>query len=303
MPDDPIDLEGLLDGFHAKLAASQRKIDPTQVLDGWTADAKGAGRNRNPAPPPPAAPETVSRWRSDSSDVTDVVDLSEVQESLEAENVERERPEIEPSKWPRNPAPRAPLDITDLDEICASAAAVAAESGRAATLPVLAEVQPLHNPRLLSRWAPGAWIGAFKPACEAATEFINTPQGPVVESYPAGTLLALWTPRAGDGSQGPLTSRWPDKALLAATAGSNARAAAGPAMLEVLPPDATVWIGEADADWALVADLVMHHEPKLRRNQIEALRAFAEAERMASFERLNNGYAQPGPGQPVEIKR
>jgi hypothetical protein len=57
--------------------------------------------------------------------------------------------------------------------------------------------------------------------------------------------------------------------------------------------------GTDGVDWALGADLVMHHMPALRPYQLQRLRAFIDTEREADFARLNDRYHQPVPGAAV----
>jgi hypothetical protein len=120
----------------------------------------------------------------------------------------------------------------------------------------------------------------------------------VVETYPAQALFALWAPGASNDS--PMPGRWPTQVLLGATSPHDAIGAAGELLLPLLPADASLWLCDEAIDWALVADLVLHHEPALRPFQMKALRGFAEAERRADFERVNNGYGQIETGRPVQ---
>jgi hypothetical protein len=316
MRQDSFDPNSLLDSFHAKVAASQRKIDLGHILDGWQADPTGAGLRQDSARAPQPQPQPVftptTRWRADVTDVTDVIDIGDISEVLDAARTAEADQVIDLAEVTDQIDLREVAratddqpDTSDLDAVCAPAAHVAAEAAAAAdwAAPVLAEWQPPRDPRLLTHWRPGAWIGSFKPVCEAVTEFITTPHGTAVETYPPQMLLALWAPKAGAAGEGPIIGRWPDKALLGVVPSTGVESSAARSLVEHLPADATVWIGEVDPDWALVAELVMHHEPTLRPFQLKALRGIAEAERLAVFEQLNNGYAQPEPGRPVQIKR
>ena len=316
MRQDSFDPNSLLDSFHAKVAASQRKIDLGHILDGWKADPTGAALRQDSAPVPSPEPAFTPgrRWRADVTDVTDVIDINDLGDVLHAARAAEADAAIDLEEivdgidfGAVSRAREAALDRSDLDAVCAPAVQAAAEAATVGgskpgwALPVLAGTPSRRDPRVLSKWAPGAWFGSFKPVCEATAEFLTSPHGPVVETYPPQMLLALWAPRVGD--DGPLVGHWPEKALLAAAPGTGAECAVGSSLLEHLPPDATVWLGEVDVDWALVAELVLHHEPALRPFQLKALRGFADAERLAVFERLNNGYVQPEPGRPVQIKR
>ena len=62
-------------------------------------------------------------------------------------------------------------------------------------------------------------------------------------------------------------------------------------------------MADLDADWALLADLVLHHDTALQPFQIKALRTLAEAERLAAFERLNSAYAPAADGRPLRLRR
>ena len=318
MRQDSFDPNSLLDGFHAKLAASQRKVDLDSILDGWKAGSARAGLRPDTAGAPLAPPafSPGRRWHADVTDVTDVVDVSDLSHARDAARSAQAEAAIGEGELADSldleevsRTLEASVDLSDLESVCAPAVQAAAEAtavGRPNdgwALPVRGGLHGRRDPRVLAKWAPGAWLGAFKPVCEATAEFIASPHGPVVETYPPQMLLALWAPKAGAIDDGLLVSRWPDKALLSAVPGADTESAAGSAAREHLPPDATVWLGEGDTDWALVAELVLHHEPALRPYQLKALRGFADAERQAVFERLNNGYGQPEPGRPVQIKR
>ncbi|MDH4392034.1 MAG: hypothetical protein QE285_11520 [Aquabacterium sp.] len=160
--------------------------------------------------------------------------------------------------------------------------------------PAALQLRPASHPRLLARWLPGAWAGALRLVFDAGTTFVNTATGPVVQTYPAHHLLLLWPPQATAG----LVGRWPQQVqLLTGTAHQASLAALG-----LLPDDARLWLmpDTDDVDWALGADIAMHHMPALRGLQLQGLRAFLDAEREAAFVRLNDRYHQPAPGAPVE---
>ncbi len=159
------------------------------------------------------------------------------------------------------------------------------------------QLRPASHPRVLSRWAPGAWVGAVKLVFSSATEFVNTANGPAVETHAPQRLLLLWAPQ---GDAGPL-GRWPQLAQLIAVPAAQVAQAA----LALLADDALLWL-QPDAasnagavDWALGADIVLHHTAALRPFQTDALRAFIDTERQASFKRLNDGYQQAAPGAAV----
>ena len=155
------------------------------------------------------------------------------------------------------------------------------------------QLRRAHNPRLLSTWQPGAWTGAVRQVMAPATEFVTTAGGTVVESYPPQRLLLLWPPQRLDA---PLLGRWPQQVWLSALPADQADQAAH-ALLARVPDDAPLWLhaDAQDIDWALAAEIVLTHEPALRPFQTAGLRSFIEAEREASFARLNNLF-QPAPG-------
>jgi len=152
---------------------------------------------------------------------------------------------------------------------------------------------PAGDPRLLAAWQPGAWTGAVRGVIGATTELVTTPAGPVVESYPPQALLLAWPPQPA----GQPLGRWPQRLRLAAVPPEDA----AQALLADLPPDARLWLLPApDAvDWALAAEIVLHHEPALRPFQTDGLRTFIAAEREAAYARLNADYGQGAPGGAV----
>ena len=158
--------------------------------------------------------------------------------------------------------------------------------------PTALQLRRTAHPRLLNSWQPSAWTGALREVIGSCTEFINQAAGPVVETYPALQLLALWPPQRP--GQAPL-GRWPQQIRLFALAPDQI----GAAVLADLPEDATLWLGAQDTDWALAAEILLHHEPALRPFQREGLRDFIAAEREAGFTRLNTGYHQALPGGAV----
>lgn len=160
--------------------------------------------------------------------------------------------------------------------------------------------QRRREPRLLARWQPGAWVAASRQAVGATTEVINTPQGPVIETYPAQYLVALWAP-APEAGQPP--GRWPQRAWLCAADTDAQGDALGEALLAQLPDPQPLWrlpAADGPVDWALVAEIVLVHEPGLRPFQSQALRALMAREREATFARLNSRYQRPAVGGPVQ---
>ena len=158
--------------------------------------------------------------------------------------------------------------------------------------PTALQLRPTPHPRLLKSWQPSAWAGALREVIGSCTEFINQAAGPVVETYPALQLLALWPPQRP--GQAPL-GRWPQQIRMFALAPDQI----GAAVLADLPVDAMLWLGAQHTDWALAAEILLHHEPALRPFQREGLRDFIAAEREAGFTKLNTGYQQALPGGAV----
>ena len=290
MTKDAFDPEHLLDSFHAQLAASQRQVDLDTVLGGWKPDPTGARLHRQPepAPEPVRTYRPAERRRGAAVEVTDVIDISGLADSPDG------APGAGAATGTRFDAD---IDIDDIGGAAVRAAAAAARPVDRGALPVLAERRRPRDRRLLAVWAPGAWVGAQKQICEAVAEFGSSPRGPVVETYAPQALLALWAPRTG--SDSPMPGRWPTQVLIGDTASADPVGAAAEALLPLLPPGALLWLCDEAIDWALLADLVLHHEPALRPFQMKALRSFAEAERRGDFERVNDGYTQPAPGRPV----
>lgn len=159
------------------------------------------------------------------------------------------------------------------------------------------QLRPARNPRLLTHWQPGAWAGAVREVFDSTTEFVTTANGPAVQTYPPHHLLLLWPPL---NLAAPLPGRWPRQVRLSAAPAHQAV----DLLMALMPDDALLWLQpDADArhatDWALAADILLHHEPALRPFQITGLRAFIDAEREATFTRLNADYHQPVAGGAV----
>jgi hypothetical protein len=190
------------------------------------------------------------------------------------------------------PTRRADDGVTDLPHIDLPPAGPrpAAEDVDYTEAPVV--VRRYVNPRLLAQWQPGVWTGAVKQVCAETTEFLQTAHGPVVETYAPQMLLALWPPQ---NLSAPMLSRWPMHVMLCTAEAGRAT----DALLPLMPPAAMLWLTLDHVDWALMAELVLHHDAGLRPLQITALRSFVEAQREATFTRLNNAYRQPMPGQAV----
>jgi hypothetical protein len=150
------------------------------------------------------------------------------------------------------------------------------------TLPVQGAARPAQ---LLASWQPRAWTALVRRLRGATAEVIQSARGPVVENHAPQWLCALWRPQRLDA---PVLGRWPD---LAALVPAETALGALHQLLAQLPHQALVWPAELDVDWALIADLVLHQDARLRTSESQALRELAEAERGATFARLNGGYA------------
>ena len=156
------------------------------------------------------------------------------------------------------------------------------------------QLRPAQHPRLLTQWQPGAWTGAVRQVFDSTTEFVTSANGPAVETYPPHRLLMVWPPLT---LAAPLPARWPQQVKLSAVTERGAPAA----LIDLLPAEALLWL-QTDAgavDWSLAAEIALHHELALRPFQTTGLRSFLEAEREATYARLNADYHQPEAGGPV----
>lgn len=275
-----------------------REDDPTQALDDFVRRMRPSaphaelpdldGLLQRVAPSPPLSPARGGRLRTGETwSAEDVVDVPSIELPLVPPTVEAA------------PPPGADVLETVVAEAGRAAAAGFAADAAAAAMPWQLDIDAVverrnRNPRLLAAWQPDAWIGAVREVCDATTEFVQTPAGPVVETYPPHRLLLAWPPL---GAGRPLLCRWPAQVRLSAVP----RDSAAEVLLAQLPDDAQLWLGASDdeVDWALAAEVVLHHEPGLRPFQIDALRAFIAAEREASFARVNTAYEQRMPGAAV----
>ena len=258
--------------------------------------AAGLQARPQPAPSQPARGGVLrngERWSADEVEDVPVVELPRQAPPLTA------RPTID------LPAMQAPAAADEaglahaLHDVRMAAAAQAAIDDRPVWQPdpVALQLRPAASPRLLAQWQPGAWICAVRRVGDGQTEVVNTPQGPVVESHAPQRLLLLWVPRADAGPPG----RWPHSAWLL-------NADTEPAAIDALvlvPGEAPVWVladgAQAEhVDWALGAELVLHHTAGLRPIQIDSLRAFIAAEREQVFARLNGDFRQAAAGGPVQ---
>lgn len=282
-----------LDDFLRRMRPAATAADDPADLNDLT-DLSGLTARLNPERPPTAARpkggtlRSGERWHAD--DVTDV-------------------PLVE---LPRVPAAAAPAGADDallqgIGRQASAAAALAAESAAHAAVDWQPDPQALQlrrnaDPRVLPRWQPGAWIGAHREVLAATTEFVSPPSqtagaaaaAPVVESYEAQRLLVLWTPPSLDA---PHPGRWPQVVLLAPLPAVDTAVAAAQALLAARPgtaADAPLWLDPDPntVDWALAAEVALHHLPALRPFQIDGLRAFIASEREAAFARLNGAYQE-----------
>ncbi|MGQ3052578.1 MAG: hypothetical protein ACT6S0_12405 [Roseateles sp.] len=148
--------------------------------------------------------------------------------------------------------------------------------------------RPARDPRLLSRWQPLAWTALARRVRGATTEVVQTPDGPLVQTHMPQWLCALWRPQSVDA---PLLGRWPE---LAGLIGADTVFGALHQLLAELPPRAQIWSAGLEADWVLVAELVLHQDAGLRLVHAQALRELIDAERSASLARVNGHYAAKG---------
>jgi hypothetical protein len=274
-PDDDPDLTRVLDGWTPAPGRGAATTDPTRVLDGWKPAAAGA---RGPLP-------------------------ADVQPALRAGPAEPAPAQLPAGLDLRGPtrAARRFADEEVVDAVWKPSAQVRQAALDASAPPAGPDWQPSRPgalgaapaPRVLAAWKPGAWIGAVRQVFESVARVVNTPQGPVVDSYPPHVLLALWPPQS---PAQPFLDRWPQRAALSAVAFDRAPLA----LLELVPEGGELWLAEHDIDWVLIGEAVLLHEPALREFQLKELRAFVEAERQATWERANKAYRLPGTGQPLE---
>ncbi|HEX3139994.1 MAG TPA: hypothetical protein VHQ87_08065, partial [Rhizobacter sp.] len=268
-------------------------FDPTHLLDDWRPleparplvappelDLSGLRTETDQRPEPRLDAERLARLKKRGFQMDDVEDI--------------EAPEI---AMPLVDAPPT-LDLAGIDEALSAAAGLAQPQQHPTPGPPqiesLARDQP-GDPRLLRHWQPRAWIGVRRKLSGASTELLKSADGqPIIESHPPQWLLAVWPPQ---GLDVPLLGRWPDRALLVGA--QQSQAADRLVLQQAVPEQAPLWIGELDADWPLIAELVLLHDAALKPFQLEALRALIEEERLARFARLNNAY-EPGGGSGAQ---
>jgi hypothetical protein len=307
-----------------------RDDDPTHALDDFVR------RMRQPAGPPPLAPDlsdlaarlhpqatpakprggvlrSGQRWDADDVEDVPVVELPrpapadtgipqvtlplvdlQAEQLLSALQPALDLPAVQDAPLPDGDAlAAATRGARDFAASQWDSDALAADGPVWQPDPTALQLRPAANPRLPAHWQHGAWVGALRQVFDSATEFVTTANGPAVETYAPHRLLLLWPPQ-GDT---PAPGRWPQQARLLDVAAAEA----GPAALAGLPEGALLWLmpDGSDIDWALGAELVLHHTPGLRPFQIDGLRAFIASQREAVFARINAGYHQPVPGGAV----
>lgn len=292
---DLVDLSDLVARLHPERTAAAPRPRGGTLRNGqtWTADDV-EDVPLVELPRPPAARRAPLQ-----------VDLPEV--DLRAEGARAaQAPEINLPPVVTPPPPPREQDIADAVQEARDLAAdkqraEAADLAAPAWQPDLTTLQlrRASDPRLLAAWQPGAWIGAVRQVFDSTTEFVKAADGnPTVESWPPHRLLLLWPPQ---GLDKPLLGRWPQQLRLSAVP----RDQAAESLLADLPPDASLWLHPQpqDIDWALAAEILLHHQADLRPFQAEGLRAFIAAEREASYGRLNSAYQAAPDGGVARISR
>lgn len=318
MSDDPSQTDDptrALDDFVRRMRPSAAPVDSAPDLSDLVARLRPDQGNAK-ARPKGGRLRGGQTW--DAGDVEDVpiIELPRPR-TLRSELPELDLPAVDMRAEQRQAAQRPEIDLPPApasqpeggDDILAAVEQARAQAASQQRAELAAQAAPAwqpdltalqlrraSDPRLLSSWQPGAWIGAVRQVFEGTTEFLNTPDGsPTVQTWPAHRLLLLWPPLRLDA---PAPGRWPARVRLSAVAADEA----GATLLAELPEGAPLWLPEAvqDIDWALAAEIVLHHEPTLRPFQIDGLRAFVAAEREASYTRLNADYRQPAAGAAVQ---
>jgi hypothetical protein len=135
----------------------------------------------------------------------------------------------------------------------------------------------------------GAWIGAHLRIAGPSHEIIETDMGDAVETLPPQHLFALWKPHKRDE---PFLRRFPHVAALV----SVEEAALQETMLRRLPESAKLCVLRVDADWALVAQIVMVTDDHLRAEQHRLLQAFIDGERRKTLTTIGTSYRHDAKG-------
>lgn len=185
---------------------------------------------------------------------------------------------------PPEPDPRSVIAGIELPEVVPPPIAVEAPE---IDMAALSPQPPPPDPRLLAHWQAGAWTALARQVAAASEELTQTSDGLRVDSRAPQWLCAVWPPQRADGA----LDRWPEMAALVA---AETTAEALQQLLIELPDEAALWSADLEADWDLVAELVLHQDAALRPAQARALRELAEAERSARLLRFNEGYALHG---------
>lgn len=185
---------------------------------------------------------------------------------------------------PPEPDPAVVIAGIELPQVAASPAVVEMPELDIAAF----TAQPRKSdPRLLAHWQAEAWTALALQIAGASEELLQTPAGVRVESHAPQWLCAIWPPRPEDAPLG----RWPELASLVA---AETGAAALQQLLAELPDEAPLWLTDLEADWDLVAELVLHQDTGLRPSQAKALQELSERERNARLARLSEAYALQG---------
>lgn len=261
-------------------------FDPTHALDGWRApapppldlDLRSLRPTRAPAPADVKKQAWLKQHGFEMHDVQDV----EVRERPPAPPPEVAAPVVELRVAP--PAPADPQAVIAEVEMPPVAAAAPEPEPPALDLP---PPVPVRDARLLAHWQPDAWLGLTRQLSGAAAEVRHTPAGLQVEHRAAQWLCAAWPPQASAATPG----RWPAWAAL--VEGESA-ADAWTSLLGELPAEAPLWPSPQDADWGLLAELVLHQDAGLQPTQSRLLRELVEAERSARRSHIEQGYTREG---------
>ncbi len=265
-----LDLTHALDGFRLPAARRETPQELSHLLDGWRPDASIASRSaerltHRPAQGGPAA----------AADIEDVKVMG--------------RPE--------------PDAVVDLDGVAAVLnAAVALAQGfdgqafvESSPMDLLdRQVDAARHPRLLTHWRPEAWIGLRRRL--VSTGPVAGTDGQLLEQMSPQWLLAVWAPQR---AQPVLLGRWPEQALLADV---QAAEAADEMLLASLPKQALLWMGDWEANWVLLAELLLQHDATLQPFQRQTLREFSQAERTVNYLALNEGYLPGTDGRVLRRK-
>ncbi len=188
---------------------------------------------------------------------------------------------------------RRGFGMQDIEDLEMQPVKPAAESA----LPEAPQAPAAPSPRLLSQWQADGWSAGLRRVLGSHSELRRGEQGPRVEMHAPQWLLAAWPPAPAGA---PHLPRWPQHAVLVAADDMHG---AAEQLLAHLPPEALLWLGELDLDWALVADVVLLHDPTLQPFQSKALKDFSAAERLAQFKRVAAAYEAAAPGQLLRHKR